>query len=143
VRAGTNAPKSLRIRLGDAAAHRWLGARELGDGDTCLIRRSLSADARTRAFSRHAAERRQLRGCEHLGEIFGQGESQQLLRAGRASARHSMIFGRRAASARRRGRQGRRIPAHRSRYRALQAAQSRIPRNSTLPAFSSCKSSMR
>ncbi|MDB5988225.1 MAG: repair protein RecN [Nevskia sp.] len=85
VRAGAErAEVAAEFDLGDAAGARaWLAARELGDGDTCLIRRSLSADGRTRAFVNgtplNAGE---LRGLgEHLVEIFGQGESQQLLRA--------------------------------------------------------------
>ena len=75
---------SAEFDLCDASGARaWLDQRELADGDTCLIRRTLGADGRTRAFVNgtplNAGELRDL--GELLVEIFGQGESQQLLRA--------------------------------------------------------------
>jgi DNA repair protein RecN (Recombination protein N) len=85
VRAGAErAEISAEFDLSDAAgARHWLAGRELADGDTCLIRRTLAADGRTKAFVNgtplNAGELRSL--GEHLVEIFGQGESQQLLRA--------------------------------------------------------------
>ncbi len=61
----------------------WLDQRELGDGGLCTIRRVVQSEGRTRAFVNGslvtAADLRAL--GESLVEVFGQGESQTLLRA--------------------------------------------------------------
>ncbi len=84
VRAGAErAEISAEFELTDSpAARAWLESRELADGDTCLIRRTLGADGRTRAFVNGSPlNAGDLRGLgERLVEIFGQGESAQLLR---------------------------------------------------------------
>lgn len=60
----------------------WLNQRELADGATCIIRRVVFAEGRTRAFVNgspvNAGDLREL--GETLIEIFGQNESQVLLR---------------------------------------------------------------
>ena len=65
------------------AAAAWLGDRDLSDGGLCTIRRVVQAEGRTRAFVNGslvtAADLRTL--GESLVEVFGQGESQTLLRA--------------------------------------------------------------
>jgi DNA repair protein RecN (Recombination protein N) len=71
----------------DAPAAAWLREQALEDGDapgTVVIRRVLQAGGRGRAFVNGAAvTAAQLRALgEHLIEIFGQSESQTLLRAG-------------------------------------------------------------
>ncbi|HVT35477.1 MAG TPA: DNA repair protein RecN, partial [Nevskiaceae bacterium] len=81
-KAEISAEFSLR---GSPAARAWLEERELtaeDDADLCLIRRVVHAEGRTRAFVNgsavNAADLRAL--GELLIEIFGQNESQQLLR---------------------------------------------------------------
>lgn len=87
VRAGQEkAEISARFDLGSSpGAHAWLEARELLDGDDpqqLIIRRVVYAEGRTRAFVNgmavNAGELRSL--GEELIEIFGQSESQTLLR---------------------------------------------------------------
>lgn len=64
------------------AAAAWLGDRDLSDGALCTIRRVVQAEGRTRAFVNGSlvtsADLRAL--GESLVEVFGQGESQTLLR---------------------------------------------------------------
>lgn len=88
VRAGTaQAEVIAEFRLaGDAPAVRWLQAQDLSDADEperCVIRRSLQAEGRTRAFINDrpvgVGALRELGDC--LVEVFGQGESQTLMRA--------------------------------------------------------------
>ena len=88
VRAGCErAEISAGFRLNDApAARAWLEAHELldsDDPDTCLIRRVLGTEGRTRAFvNGRAANAGDLRELgESLVEVFGQNESQTLRRA--------------------------------------------------------------
>jgi DNA repair protein RecN (Recombination protein N) len=65
-----------------AAAAAWLAERELADGELCTIRRVVQAEGRTRAYVNGSlvttADLRTLGEC--LVEVFGQGESQTLLR---------------------------------------------------------------
>jgi len=65
------------------AAAAWLAERELADGGLCTIRRVVQAEGRTRAYVNGSlvttADLRSL--GESLVEVFGQGESQTLLRA--------------------------------------------------------------
>lgn len=66
-------------------ARRWLDAQELADADEptqCLIRRVVTAEGRTRAFiNGQAANAGPLRELgEHLVDLFGQHESQTLLK---------------------------------------------------------------
>ena len=65
------------------AARQWLQQRELADGDECIVRRVVYAEGRTRGFVNgspvNAGDLREL--GETLVEIFGQNESQILLRA--------------------------------------------------------------
>ncbi len=60
----------------------WIAEHELADDNTCVVRRVVQADGRTRAFVNgrpvSATELRVL--GEHLVEIFGQGEGQTLMR---------------------------------------------------------------
>ena len=85
VRGGCDkAEVSAEFSLEDSPyAAAWLGERELSDGDLCTIRRVVQAEGRTRAFVNGslvtAADLRAL--GESLVEVFGQGESQTLLRA--------------------------------------------------------------
>ena len=88
VRAGQEkAEISAEFSLGDSAIARdWLREQELLDADDagfCVIRRVVYAEGRTRAFvngsSVNAGQLREL--GESLIEIFGQSESQTLLRA--------------------------------------------------------------
>ena len=85
VRGGCDkAEVSAEFSLEDSpSAAAWLGERELSDGDLCTIRRVVQAEGRTRAFVNGslvtAADLRAL--GESLVEVFGQGESQTLLRA--------------------------------------------------------------
>ncbi|MDR3417020.1 MAG: DNA repair protein RecN [Nevskia sp.] len=85
VRAGCDkAEVAAEFTLEDCpAAAAWLGERELADGDGCTIRRVVQAEGRTRAFVNGslvtAADLRAL--GESLVEVFGQNESQTLLRA--------------------------------------------------------------
>ena len=64
------------------AATSWLAERELSDGGLCTIRRVVQAEGRTRAYVNGSlvttADLRTL--GESLVEVFGQGESQTLLR---------------------------------------------------------------
>jgi DNA repair protein RecN (Recombination protein N) len=64
------------------AAEAWLEERELADDSICIVRRVVQADGRTRAFvNGRPVSATELRGLgEHLVEIFGQGESQTLMR---------------------------------------------------------------
>jgi DNA repair protein RecN (Recombination protein N) len=64
------------------AAEAWLEERELADDSACIVRRVVQADGRTRAFvNGRPVSATELRGLgEHLVEIFGQGESQTLMR---------------------------------------------------------------
>jgi len=84
VRGGCDkAEVSAEFSLEDSPfAAAWLGERELSDGDLCTIRRVVQAEGRTRAFVNGslvtAADLRAL--GESLVEVFGQGESQTLLR---------------------------------------------------------------
>jgi len=84
VRGGADrAEVSAEFGLGDAIAARdWLKDRELDDGETCLVRRVVQSDGRTRAFVNGTPL--PLSDLRSLGEllvaIFGQGESQTLLR---------------------------------------------------------------
>ncbi len=85
VRGGCDkAEVAAEFSLEDSAfATAWLAERELTDGDLCTIRRVVQAEGRTRAFVNGslvtAADLRAL--GESLVEVFGQGESQTLLRA--------------------------------------------------------------
>jgi DNA repair protein RecN (Recombination protein N) len=85
VRAGSDkAEVSAEFDLGKSSpARAWLAERELQEESDCLVRRVVQADGRTRAFVNgrpvSATDLREL--GEHLVEIFGQGESQTLLRA--------------------------------------------------------------
>ena len=85
VRGGSDkAEVSAEFSLEDSPyAAGWLAERELSDGDLCTIRRVVQAEGRTRAFVNGslvtAADLRAL--GESLVEVFGQGESQTLLRA--------------------------------------------------------------
>jgi len=85
VRGGCDkAEVAAEFSLEDSAfATAWLAERELADGDLCTIRRVVQAEGRTRAFVNGslvtAADLRAL--GESLVEVFGQGESQTLLRA--------------------------------------------------------------
>ncbi len=65
------------------AATVWLAERELADGGLCTIRRVVQAEGRTRAYVNGSlVTTADLRGLgESLVEVFGQGESQTLLRA--------------------------------------------------------------
>jgi DNA repair protein RecN (Recombination protein N) len=65
------------------AAAAWLAERELADGGLCTIRRVVQAEGRTRAYVNGSlVTTADLRGLgESLVEVFGQGESQTLLRA--------------------------------------------------------------
>jgi len=84
VRGGCDkAEVSAEFSLEDSPyAAGWLAERELSDGDLCTIRRVVQAEGRTRAFVNGslvtAADLRAL--GESLVEVFGQGESQTLLR---------------------------------------------------------------
>lgn len=77
---------SAEFDLADAASARdWLEAQELTDSDEpthCLIRRVVTAEGRTRAFiNGQAANAGPLRELgEHLVDLFGQHESQTLLK---------------------------------------------------------------
>ncbi|PTU32092.1 DNA repair protein RecN [Stenotrophobium rhamnosiphilum] len=77
---------SAEFSLSDSAeAHAWLGEQEMLDADDknlCVIRRVVYAEGRTRAFvNGNAVNAGQLRELgETLIEIFGQSESQTLLR---------------------------------------------------------------
>ncbi len=77
---------SAEFDLADAASARdWLEAQELTDSDDpthCLIRRVVTAEGRTRAFiNGQAANAGPLRELgEHLVDLFGQHESQTLLK---------------------------------------------------------------
>jgi DNA repair protein RecN (Recombination protein N) len=85
VRGGCDkAEVSAEFTLEDSPfAATWLSQRELADGELCTIRRVVQAEGRTRAFVNGslvtAADLRAL--GESLVEVFGQGESQTLLRA--------------------------------------------------------------
>lgn len=85
VRGGSDkAEVSAEFSLEDSPfAASWLAERELSDGELCTIRRVVQAEGRTRAFVNGslvtAADLRAL--GESLVEVFGQGESQTLLRA--------------------------------------------------------------
>lgn len=85
VRAGQEkAEITAEFSLKDSKSTRaWLDQRELADGDACIIRRVVFAEGRTRAFVNgspvNAGDLREL--GETLIEIFGQNESQRLLRA--------------------------------------------------------------
>jgi DNA repair protein RecN (Recombination protein N) len=88
VRQGTEkAEVSAEFDLTQApAARAWLEAQELLDADDvqhCVIRRVVSSDGRTRAFiNGQAANAGPLRELgEHLVDLFGQHESQTLLKA--------------------------------------------------------------
>jgi DNA repair protein RecN (Recombination protein N) len=88
VRSGAEkAEISAEFSLADcAAASAWLAEAELADADDadlCVVRRLLYAEGRTRAFvNGHPVNAGQLRELgEALIEIFGQAESQTLLRA--------------------------------------------------------------
>ena len=84
VRAGQEkAEISASFAVAQSAATRdWLQERELADGAECIIRRVVYAEGRTRAFVNgtpvNAGDLREL--GETLIEIFGQNESQGLLR---------------------------------------------------------------
>ena len=87
VRQGSDkAEISAEFDLADAPAARdWLAEHELLDADDanlCLIRRVVHAEGRTRAFvngqALNAGPLREL--GEHLVELFGQNESQTLLK---------------------------------------------------------------
>lgn len=85
VRAGQEkAEITAEFSLADCSdAADWLARRELSDGGICLIRRVIYAEGRTRAFINgspvNAGDLREL--GEMLIEIFGQNESQTLLRS--------------------------------------------------------------
>ena len=85
VRGGCDkAEVAAEFSLDDSpAAAAWLAERELADGNLCTIRRVVQAEGRTRAFINgslvNGADLRIL--GEALVEVFGQGESQTLLRA--------------------------------------------------------------
>ena len=84
VRAGSDkAEVAAEFSLQDSpAAAAWLAERELGDGGECTIRRVVQAEGRTRAYVNGSltttADLRALGEC--LVEVFGQNESQTLLR---------------------------------------------------------------
>lgn len=87
VRQGADrAEISAEFDLGDAgAAREWLAAQELVDADEpvhCLIRRVVTPEGRTRAFiNGQAVNAGPLRELgEHLVDLFGQHESQTLLK---------------------------------------------------------------
>jgi DNA repair protein RecN (Recombination protein N) len=85
VRGGSDkAEVAAEFSLDDSPfAAAWLAERELADGGLCTIRRVVQAEGRTRAFVNgslvSSADLRAL--GESLVEVFGQGESQTLLRA--------------------------------------------------------------
>lgn len=85
VRPGaTRADLCARFSLKDTpAARRWLEENELEDGSECLLRRSISADGRSRGFiNGTAVPLSQLRELgQLLIQIHGQHAHQQLLRA--------------------------------------------------------------
>lgn len=88
VRQGADkAEISAEFSLADAPhAQQWLAEQELTDSDDpthCLIRRIVTAEGRTRAFiNGQAANAGPLRELgEHLIDLFGQHESQTLLKA--------------------------------------------------------------
>lgn len=84
VRAGSDkAEVAAEFSLEDSpAAAAWLAERELADGGECTIRRVVQAEGRTRAYVNGSltttADLRALGEC--LVEVFGQNESQTLLR---------------------------------------------------------------
>lgn len=89
IRAGAERAEVVaEFSLADApAAAAWLRAQDLLDPaepDTCVVRRILSAEGRTRAFINYSpASGGALKELgETLIEVFGQNESQTLLRAG-------------------------------------------------------------
>lgn len=84
VRGGCDkAEVSAEFEIGsDSAAAAWLAERELEDEGACLVRRVVQSDGRTRAWvNGRPLPATELRGLgETLVEIFGQNESQTLLR---------------------------------------------------------------
>lgn len=84
VRGGCDkAEVSAEFEIGsDSAAAGWLAERELEDEGACLVRRVVQSDGRTRAWvNGRPLPATELRGLgETLVEIFGQNESQTLLR---------------------------------------------------------------
>lgn len=81
-RADLNAEFDLR---GNAAAARWLREHELKDGDQCLLRRSIQASGRSRAWiNGNPVTIKQLAELgNRLVEVHGQNEHVRLAQAGR------------------------------------------------------------
>lgn len=130
VRAGCDkAEVAAEFSLQDCpAAAAWLAERELSEGDGCTIRRVVQAEGRTRAYVNGSlvttADLRLL--GESLVEVFGQGESQTLLRA---DTQRSVLddYGQHAAALQAVAAAAATVQAVEQRIEALRAAQSRDP----------------
>ncbi len=130
VRGGCDkAEVSAEFSLEDSPfAAAWLAERELTDGDLCTIRRVVQAEGRTRAFVNGslvtAADLRAL--GESLVEVFGQGESQTLLRA---DTQRSVVddYGQHADALATVATAAAGVPRVEAQIEAVRAAQSRDP----------------
>jgi DNA repair protein RecN (Recombination protein N) len=130
VRAGCDkAEVAAEFSLEDSpAAAAWLAERELGDDGSCTIRRVVQAEGRTRAYVNGSlvttADLRTL--GESLVEVFGQGESQTLLRA---DTQRSVLddYGQHPAALEAVAKAAGAVQAVEQRIEALRAAQTRDP----------------